>query len=90
MQLLEKKSKITYDELKEDFKVDRYEALNYFKHKFKWCARIGLAESSDYIKVEKISHESPKDDDLPHFIAPVWGSDVEFVLYRKELGQHLE
>ncbi|OLS27604.1 MAG: Ubiquinone/menaquinone biosynthesis C-methyltransferase UbiE [Candidatus Heimdallarchaeota archaeon LC_3] len=89
-QVLEKKSRITYSELKKDHKVDRYEAINYFKHKFKWSARIGLAETSDYLRVEKISFESPKDEDLPHFVGPVYGDDVQFVLYRKEKGARIE
>ena len=89
-QILAKKSTITYNELKKDHKVDRYEAINYFKHKFKWSARIGLAETSDYLRVEKISLESPHEDDLPHFVGPVYGDDVQFVLYRKEKGARIE
>ncbi|MHA1990133.1 MAG: class I SAM-dependent methyltransferase [Candidatus Hodarchaeales archaeon] len=91
-QLLGKKSKITLEHLQKEHKVNKYEAINYFKHIFKWSARIGLAgaEQSDYLRIEKISLESTQGEDLPHFVAPVWGEDVQFVLYRKEIESRIE
>jgi ubiquinone/menaquinone biosynthesis C-methylase UbiE len=89
-QILGKKTEITLENLQKEHKTDKYEAINYFKHKFKWCARIGLAESSDYLRVEKISLESPQGEDLPHFVGPVYGDGVNFMLYRKETGTRIE
>jgi hypothetical protein len=68
----------------ESKKIREHEALSYFKDKFKWVARISLAQGgSDFIQIEKVS-DIEDEEMLPSLVSEVWGEGASFILYRKE------